>query len=212
LSKEEVAAERDRIDSTDNRDLVEHYDDILKLTQESNPGAQGLTLQGLQEYYKRNDSFKVDTAAGTFDAKLVAESTESDIAILQVSNLSHEQQQRLGSNLPLANEQPTKGEPVVATGYVKGDFKSRFGAVIGIGRLLDHDGSDQLKTNAYIEHGLSGGPLRRSDVATPNHAGDVVGVNHGSALGAVGYHGQTPDLRKLLRAISSGEIPIHRSP
>src|SRR5947209_18831367 len=114
-----------------------------------------------------------------YTAKVIGTDIYSDIAVIQIQNITQPQQQSLLSNpLLIGNSSKLEaGDPVIAIGNPFGLTDTlTTGIVSGIGRLLPSEGAsgfsipNAIQTDAPINPGNSGGPLL-------NMQGQVVGIN-----------------------------------
>jgi S1-C subfamily serine protease len=114
-----------------------------------------------------------------YTAKVVGTDIYSDIAVIQVQNISQgQQQQSLLKPLVIGNSSKLEvGDPVIAIGNPFGLSDTlTTGIVSGVGRLLPSEGAagfsipNAIQTDAPINPGNSGGPLLDSQ-------GEVVGIN-----------------------------------
>lgn len=165
----------------------------LPTTDQSNPQAQNATALGSGFVYDKQgriitnnhvvgDAKIVDVTfvdGNRYTAKVIGTDIYSDIAVIQIQNITQPQQQSLLSKpLPIGNSSKLEvGDQVIAIGNPFGLTDTlTTGIVSGIGRLLPSEGAagfsipNAIQTDAPINPGNSGGPLL-------NIQGQVVGIN-----------------------------------
>jgi S1-C subfamily serine protease len=165
----------------------------LPTTDQSNPQAQNATALGSGFVYDKQgriitnnhvvgDAKIVDVTfvdGNRYTAKVIGTDIYSDIAVIQIQNITQPQQQSLLSKpLLIGNSSKLEvGDQVIAIGNPFGLTDTlTTGIVSGIGRLLPSEGAagfsipNAIQTDAPINPGNSGGPLL-------NIQGQVVGIN-----------------------------------
>jgi S1-C subfamily serine protease len=165
----------------------------LPTTDQSNPQAQNATALGSGFLYDKQghiitnnhvvgDAKIVDVTfvdGNRYTAKVIGTDIYSDIAVIQIQNITQQQQQSLLSKpLLIGNSSKLEaGDPVIAIGNPFGLTDTlTTGIVSGVGRLLPSEGAsgfsipNAIQTDAPINPGNSGGPLL-------NMQGQVVGIN-----------------------------------
>jgi S1-C subfamily serine protease len=159
----------------------------------SNPQAQNATALGSGFVYDKQGHIVtnnhvvgnakiVDVSfvdGNRYTAKVTGTDIYSDIAVIQIQNITQPQQQSLLSKpLVIGNSSKLEvGDPVIAIGNPFGLTDTlTTGIVSGVGRLLPSEGAagfsipNAIQTDAPINPGNSGGPLL-------NMQGQVVGIN-----------------------------------
>ena len=165
----------------------------LPTTDQPNPQAQNTTALGSGFVYDKQgriitnnhvvgDAKIVDVTfvdGNRYTAKVIGTDIYSDIAVIQIQNITQPQQQSLLSKpLVIGNSSKLEvGDQVIAIGNPFGLTDTlTTGIVSGIGRLLPSEGAagfsipNAIQTDAPINPGNSGGPLL-------NIQGQVVGIN-----------------------------------
>jgi S1-C subfamily serine protease len=165
----------------------------LPTTDQSNPQAQNATALGSGFVYDKQgriitnnhvvgDAKIVDVTfvdGNRYTAKVIGTDIYSDIAVIQIQNITQPQQQSLLSKpLLIGNSSKLEvGDQVIAIGNPFGLTDTlTTGIVSGVGRLLPSSGAagfsipNAIQTDAPINPGNSGGPLL-------NMQGQVVGIN-----------------------------------
>lgn len=212
LSKEEIGKKINELENAPTKDrqnkeqtfqfkhLNDNFDEISKISKELNPSApDGISEQGLREYYRRNTDITVDTKRGTFKAELADVNDRSDTALLKMK-LDPRVEKALGDNIPLARDF-RQGERIQAEGYpgVNTDsgllrfYHQAAGKLKITGR--DETGGRHISEMSKTFPGMSGGPTR-------NSKGEALGVNSADAeLDGKNYlyTGPASDLREMLR-------------
>ena len=113
-------------------------------------------------------------------AEVVGVDAYTDLAVIRVPNMPES-----ATPLPVAEDAPNPGEPVVAIGSPFGlDGTITQGIVSGVNRSMRVEGGfsipDTVQTDAPINPGNSGGPLVSTD-------GNVIGVNRAKSGDNVGF-------------------------
>ena len=162
-------------------------------TDQSNPQVHNTTALGSGFIYDKQgriitnnhvvgDAKIVDVTfvdGNRYAAKVLGTDIYSDIAVIQIQNITQgQQQQSLLKPLVIGNSSKLEvGDPVIAIGNPFGLSDTlTTGIVSGIGRLLPSAGGagfsipNAIQTDAPINPGNSGGPLLNSQ-------GEVVGIN-----------------------------------
>jgi len=171
--------------------IQQNFDDIKKVSQESSPGAKGITQEGLEEYRRRNTKIDVETQAGHFPATVAGRAEKGvDVAVLKLDKLTPEQQQQLGPNQTCATD-VNLGDSVKSVGYKK----TVDGTVEGVKTLQQlQDKNESIKTSPPLYPGMSGGPT-----FTANH--ELLGINHATSPNN-GYVTPNDDLTPVLQGIA----------
>lgn len=183
--------------------VLENFDEIAKVSKELDPSATGVSEAGLREYYNRNHRLQVETEHGTFPAKVVAADDRDDVAIIQVDNLTPEQEAAFGDNFPLARQPHKVGDDVESVGRVKGNLVESERKVTEdkTTGYYNSDGPRFFKSSKPLIGGVSGGPTTRLNPETGLK--EVVGINHGDK----GQHAPVANLFKLIN-----QLKIERRP
>jgi len=150
-----------------------------------------------------------------YPAKLIGTDIYGDIAVLQISqNTTQQQQQLLSSLRPLVNGNSSNlevGDQVIAIGNPFGlSDTMTTGIVSGVGRLLPGAGfsiPNAIQTDAPINPGNSGGPLL-------NMQGQVVGMNTAILSGTdtfsgVGFAIPSNTITKIVASIIEKGSYVH---
>ena len=165
----------------------------IPISDPSNPQAQNATALGSGFVYDKQEHIITNNHVvgnakivdvtfldgNRYTAKVIGTDIYSDIAVIQIQNITQPQQQSLPSKpLVIGNSSKLEvGDPVIAIGNPFGLTDTlTTGIVSGVGRLLPSEGAagfsipNAIQTDAPINPGNSGGPLL-------NMQGQVVGIN-----------------------------------
>ena len=144
----------------------------------------GLVVTNKHVVLDEDAEYTVFTNDGkSYSAKVLAKDPVQDLALLKI-----DQEQKTFSSVKLGNSDSIQiGQTVIAIGNALGEFRNTVsvGVISGLGRTITaSDGGefvetieDVIQTDAAINRGNSGGPLL-------NLAGEVIGVNTATVLGA----------------------------
>ncbi|MBP7862765.1 trypsin-like peptidase domain-containing protein [bacterium] len=162
--------------------LLKNFDQILSLSRNSTPDAAGITPAGISSFISQDRKVTVRTNQGEFEASLVYQNPDADVAVLELRGISPEQSALLGKPLVLKRGPVPRGTTAVA---VESDSP---GLNIIIGGVLGSEHSQvardpHAKSTAPVIHtdsktrsGFSGGPLVTFD---SNSEPFVIGLHHG---------------------------------
>jgi S1-C subfamily serine protease len=197
----------------------------------SNPQAQNATALGSGFLYDKQgriitnnhvvgDAKIVDVTfvdGNRYTAKVVGTDIYSDIAVIQIQNITQPQQQSLLSKpLLIGNSSKLEvGDQVIAIGNPFGLSDTlTSGIVSGVGRLLPSEGAagfsipNAIQTDAPINPGNSGGPLLNSQ-------GEVVGINTailsgtGQGFSGIGFAVPSNTITKIVPTLIQKGIYPH---
>lgn len=162
--------------------LLKNFDKILKLSKDADPNAAGITPAGISSFISQDRKITVRTNQGEFEATLVYQNPDTDVAVLELKGLSAEQTSGLGKGLVLKRGPIPRGTTAVA---VENDSD---GLNISIGGVLATEQSGVARdphakstapvvvTDSKTRGGFSGGPLVTFDSASEPF---VIGLHHG---------------------------------
>lgn len=144
----------------------------------------GLVVTNKHVVLDEDAEYTVFTNDGkSYPAKVLARDPVQDLALLKI-----DEEQKIFSSVKFGDSEKLEiGQTVVAIGNALGEFRNTVsvGVISGLGRTITaSDGGefvetieDVIQTDAAINRGNSGGPLL-------NLAGEVIGVNTATVLGA----------------------------
>jgi hypothetical protein len=182
--------------------LSGNFDQIQKVSKELNPNAKGITLDGLDEYRRRNTTLDVETAAGHFNAKIANRDPGTDVAVLRISGLKPDEQKRIGPNREFETSELAIEQPVKSVGFKK-SVDSKIDGLEQVTSLKDT--KESITLDQALEKGMSGGPTFANNFK-------VIGINHATDRRAgIGFITPITELRPLLQEIAQGKVKFRRS-
>lgn len=162
--------------------LLKNFDEILNLSRKVNPDAQGITPAGISTFISKDQKITVRTNQGEFEASLVYQNPETDIAVLELKGLSPEQSALLGRNLVLKRGPVPRGTTAVAIESDSEGLNISIGGVLGSQQStvardpMSKSTAPVIHTDSKTRGGFSGGPLVTFD---SNSEPFVIGLHHG---------------------------------
>lgn len=164
--------------------LLEHLDKIQEISRSLDPKAKGVTIAGLDAFYKAATHSSVKTKDGFVDVQVVASDPQSDLAPLKVDDGSLKHKKSFPPGLTISDDKVKPGEPVASVGYVNGKLTRIDATVVGSDLTPDEYGKvSTFTTDKLLTPGTSGGAtIRQGDSQST-----FVGINHahGSDTGVI---------------------------
>ncbi len=164
--------------------LLEHFEQIQKISHDLNPEAKGVTMDGLDAFYKAATHSSVRTKDGFVDVQVVASDPQSDLALLKLDTRPERQNDSFPAGLTLSDDKVTPGDTVASVGYVDGKWTRIDSTVVGNElEQNDYGKVSTFTTDKLLPPGTSGGPTIREG----DNQSTFVGINHahGSDTGII---------------------------
>lgn len=164
--------------------LLEHFDQIQEISRDLDPEAKGVTMAGLDAFYKTTTRSSVRTKDGFVDVQVVASDPQSDLALLEVADSSQKHKKSFPAGLTISDEKVKPGDTVASVGYVDGKWTRIDSTVVGSDLEPDDNGKvSTFTTDKLLTPGTSGGPTIREG----DNQSTFVGINHahGSDTGII---------------------------
>lgn len=163
---------------------IDNYEAIADKSKELDPKSNGVTNEGLAQYYMEQASITVNTDGKSIPAQFQSGDRSKDIAVLKATNLSPEDKEAFGKDFEMADHDAKVGDLVTSYGHSGGIDGALLHCHIpdrSEGRVSSDKQKDGLMPGDSQEmkigviSGASGGP-----VVDPSHDNNVVGLNHSS--------------------------------
>lgn len=161
--------------------LLKNFDQILKLSKDANPNAAGITPAGISSFISQDRKITVRTNQGEFEATLVYQNPDTDVAVLELKGLSPEQSAGLGKNLVLKRGPVPRGTTAVAVESDSHGLNIIIGGVLGSEQTpvardpRVKNTAPVIITDSKTRQGFSGGPLVTFDSSSEPF---VIGLHH----------------------------------
>ncbi|MCW5824784.1 MAG: trypsin-like peptidase domain-containing protein [Cyanobacteria bacterium TGS_CYA1] len=162
--------------------LLKNFDQILNLSKNSTPDAEGITPAGISAFISQDRKVTIKTNQGEFEATLVYQNPDTDVAVLELNGISPEQLSQLGKNLILKRGPVPRGTTAVAVESDSDGLNISIGGVLGSqqsGVARDprsNSTAPVIYSDSKTRGGFSGGPLVTFD---SNSEPFVIGLHHG---------------------------------